>query len=569
MNFIPSPYLRKWQKTVDLLALLIADHDARMSRLEPDGRMVVMLSAGAGRGPQPGQVLPADFFCHRVIRDREMLSVAVTSPGPAEGPRGSYLGVPLLWPDRSVYGTLCVCADGPCVQEVAWQPLVQQLRQLIESDLRTLHYVRAVDVQKEQLEGRLHARHVELEALNERLAQELEQTHRFSEALRQLTTSGDAAYGESFFRNLVQQLVRLFGGNHAYVAVFDQAAGPHATTLAICSDGQRAPNFSYKLGGMPCQALLTQPSLVIPQRLQQFYPNATWPGPLQAQSYVGVQLCGAQGLPIGVLVVLGRAELPDSQLARQLMELTATRTSTEIQRMRAEGHLRRLIHEDDLTGLANRTRLQAHLREAIVRAQRDNGVLAVLFIDLDNFKTVNDSLGHDVGDALLIEVARRLRCCFRDTDVVARLGGDEFAVVLEGQDVEALDLMGEQIIQRFTQPCDCGDHELFVSVSIGISQYPGDGIDANSLLRTADAAMYQAKELGKNQFQYASQALKQKLQRDQHLGTRLRKALMARQFDVHYQPKLDIASRTITGAEALIAETDAEMGTGAQADVIQ
>ncbi len=168
-----------------------------------------------------------------------------------------------------------------------------------------------------------------------------------------------------------------------------------------------------------------------------------------------------------------------------------------------EEEIRHIAHHDALTGLPNRLHLSIHLAQTLPLARRQGQCIALMFIDLDRFKVVNDTLGHDIGDVLLIEVALRLRTCVRESDLVARLGGDEFVVVLHDiQDKQNIGHIAEKIIHRLGAAYSINSHQLFSSPSIGISLYPQDGHDAETILKNADCAMYHAKALGRNNAQY-------------------------------------------------------------------
>jgi diguanylate cyclase (GGDEF)-like protein len=570
IRHIPKLYLPKWQKLVDLLGELYGASAALITRIDPDRLLKVQIASaqpGNPYGGQPDEILDADSYCATVLALRAALSVPDAEQDPQWAPRlqanrqlRSYLGVPLLWPDRSLYGTLCVLGRAEAAYAGTMQALLWQMKRLIESDFRALYFVRAVDQRKATLETLIQARTAELQQVNARLARELDQSRRLEEVLRDLAVGGSGSYGEVYFRDLVQQLARLFGAEHAFVALVEPPSPHSAQMLAFYSRGQWQSDVGYRITDMPCAQVVGQKSLVVPDRLVQRYPRAELLQRLMADSYVGVPLFDVQGQSIGVLAVLGQASLPDSRLARELMELLAVRASTEIQRMRAERHLRRMAHQDDLTGLPNRAQLLKRLHQAVAQAQREQHVLAVLFIDLDNFKTINDTLGHEVGDVLLIQVSQRLFDCLRDIDTIARLGGDEFAALLENIDTLQVNAVCERIVAALGQPFHCGGHELFVTASIGISQFPGDGGDSTSLLRAADAAMYRAKELGKNQFQYFAQDLKRALQRDLVLVTHLRRAILQRQLTVHYQPKVLVDGAAMIGVEALVRWNDPTLG---------
>ncbi len=204
----------------------------------------------------------------------------------------------------------------------------------------------------------------------------------------------------------------------------------------------------------------------------------------------------------------------------------------------AEERIEHLAHHDSLTGLFNRYNLEIRLSQSLLTAHREKEKLAVLFIDLDRFKVINDTLGHHVGDLLLIEVARRLRQCVRESDIVARQGGDEFVVVLNALDhLNRASSVARKILHQLAQPYQINEDRLHSSPSIGISIYPDDGEDATTLMKNADAAMYFAKEQGRNNLQYFTPALNEAAGERLQLERELRIAIEKNQFELHYQPQ--------------------------------
>lgn len=227
----------------------------------------------------------------------------------------------------------------------------------------------------------------------------------------------------------------------------------------------------------------------------------------------------------------------------------------------SEQQLEFLAHHDPLTELPNRLLFNARLEHALERANRDGSKLAVLFLDLDQFKNINDSLGHTVGDGLLLQVAQRLRTQLREEDTVARLGGDEFTLLLEGlASVDQASRIAEKLVAAFKEPFKVEGQTLHVTASIGISISPGDGRDTGTLLRNADAAMYKAKERGRNGYQFYSIEFTNSALRRVVLENRLREALSREQFLVYYQPQLDLVSGKLIGAEALVRWKHPEEG---------
>jgi diguanylate cyclase (GGDEF)-like protein/PAS domain S-box-containing protein len=231
-------------------------------------------------------------------------------------------------------------------------------------------------------------------------------------------------------------------------------------------------------------------------------------------------------------------------------------------RIRAEERLQHMATRDALTGLPNRVLLQERLAQAIALAKRNARRVGVLFIDLDRFKNVNDTLGHRIGDELLKEVSRALSLALREVDLLARLGGDEFMVVVEDFDEPAvLARIAQKLLEAVAHPFRIEEHDIYVTSSIGISVYPDDSDDPEELLKHADVAMYRAKELGRNTFQFLDANLAQHRLRQHALETALRAALKANRLELHYQPILAVADRSVIGAEALLRWNDPEHGS--------
>lgn len=223
------------------------------------------------------------------------------------------------------------------------------------------------------------------------------------------------------------------------------------------------------------------------------------------------------------------------------------------ERKSTEERIHQLAHHDALTGLLNRFSLQERLMQELLSIQRDGKELAVILIDQDRFKTINDNLGHHVGDHLLVEVASRLRNCVRESDIVARLGGDEFVVVVPNMD-EGIDAaqVSRKILDALSQPFFIEGMTLHSSASLGISISPEDGDNVETLIKHADTAMYYAKEHGRNNFQFFTKAMTVAAAERMHLERGLREALISTQFELHYQPKINTFTHQICGVEALI-----------------
>jgi len=226
-----------------------------------------------------------------------------------------------------------------------------------------------------------------------------------------------------------------------------------------------------------------------------------------------------------------------------------------------ETRLQFLAHHDPLTGLPNRTQFQQRCEEALMRAARREAKVAVMFVDLDHFKTVNDSLGHSHGDELLRNVATRLQECTRKTDTVARLGGDEFTILLaEVADSGDVAFIAKKIADRLSASFVIAGHEVYVSASVGISCYPEDGESASVLIKNADAAMYAAKEQGRNNYQFFSAEMNTQALETLMMASSLRLAVERDELILEYQPRLDLATGKVTGAEALVRWNHPNLG---------
>ena len=221
-------------------------------------------------------------------------------------------------------------------------------------------------------------------------------------------------------------------------------------------------------------------------------------------------------------------------------------------RKSAEERIHYLAHFDLLTDLPNRVLLQDRMAQAIATAERDQEEIAILFIDLDRFKQINDSLGHPIGDRVLKTVAERLKRCIRDSDTGARLGGDEFVVVLPKTGAEGSAHVAQKIQESLSEPFLIGTHKLSITPSIGMSIYPHDGTELHTLIKNADSAVYRAKELGRNNFQFFTHTMTRAAFELMMVENDLRQALTNGELVLHYQPQIDLVSGAVIGAETLI-----------------
>jgi diguanylate cyclase (GGDEF)-like protein len=281
----------------------------------------------------------------------------------------------------------------------------------------------------------------------------------------------------------------------------------------------------------------------------------------------------------GEKVVHAEAEISRNENGQPVWMAGIMQDITE--RKQAEAQIYNLAYFDSLTGLPNRLLFKEHLAHALSHAFRTKRMAAILFLDLDRFKIINDTLGHSIGDKLLQGVAERLLICVRRSDIVgrdeggdlnssvARLGGDEFTVLLSDiTNVQDAARVSQRIISAVAQPFNLDNHEVIVTTSIGISLFPADGNDIVTLIKNADTAMYHAKDLGRNNFQFYTQSMNATTLERLALENHLRRALEREEFILYYQPQFDILSEEIIGVEALIRWKHRELGMVSPADFI-
>ncbi len=245
----------------------------------------------------------------------------------------------------------------------------------------------------------------------------------------------------------------------------------------------------------------------------------------------------------------------------RFMQSIAHVLGAAIERRQADEELATLAQIDAVTGLPNRNLFSDRLSRALIWARRNDRLLALMYLDLDNFKAINDTLGHEMGDRLLKAVALRLRSCLRENDTIARLGGDEFTVILEDiAHIEQIDTVIQKILNAFHQPMELDGQEVFASTSIGISIFPHAGNDVESLLKSADIAMYRAKGEGRDTFQFYDASMSAETSERVALEAGLRRALDRQELRLHYQPIVDLQSGAMVGVEALLRWQHPELG---------
>jgi diguanylate cyclase (GGDEF)-like protein len=241
----------------------------------------------------------------------------------------------------------------------------------------------------------------------------------------------------------------------------------------------------------------------------------------------------------------------------------------EAERLAQEERIRHQAYHDALTGLPNRASFAEHIEEAVRRARRTGWTLGVMFLDLDRFKVINDSLGHDSGDQLLRVAAGRIKRSIRDSDLLFRMGGDEFTVLLESvRGPEETAAVARRIIDTIAEPVQLQQHEIRTTVSIGMALFPKDDATGDRLVKSADTAMYRAKELGRNRLEFFTAEMNRRVENQLLLGAALRRAVKEKEFVLHFQPRVEATSRKVVGVEALLRWRHPERGLVPPADFV-
>lgn len=320
--------------------------------------------------------------------------------------------------------------------------------------------------------------------------------------------------------------------------------------------------FGYTSGaliGSSIQLLIPKDHRVKHEQLVENYMRQ----PIERPIGEGRELCGRHKLGHDFRVEISLTPISSDEERYVIASVIDITTRVENERS-----INQLINFDPLTGLPNRNLLNDRVSQAIKGAARGQMHVAILFLDLDHFKNVNDTLGHTVGDALLIDVGKRLKASVRENDTVARMGGDEFVLVLSSADASAAAAVSEKLLETLSQPYKIGIYSLTATPSIGIAMYPEDGTDFGELYKHADTAMYQAKQDGRNGYRFFTPEMQAHTARMLTLEGAMRQALELKQFYLHYQPQLSSDGKRVVGVEALLRWQHPEFGLISPAEFI-
>ncbi len=389
---------------------------------------------------------------------------------------------------------------------------------------------------------------------------------RVENALYELASSIGYAQGKKdMLRDTMRHLAQAYACKFAFYAVYADETEESMRILALWDGETLLSDMVYGLAGTPCQDVLRGKLELVEQGLREQYPEDELLRKLEVESYFGTCLKDSNSDNIGVIAVMDVQPMHLPKWSQTILHVFADRISGELERRNAEENIYQLAHYDVLTGLPNRLLFHDRLEQVIAHAARNNQYVALLFLDLDRFKHVNDSIGHAGGDVLLNEVASRLKSCVRESDTVARTGGDEFIVLLsdfgtEKQLLRATSELSDKLVEAIAQPFYIDSMEFYVSVSIGITVYPLDGNNIDYLVRNADIAMYQAKDKGRNRYEYYHAHMNEIAEKRSRMESELRSAVFRNQLKLHFQPVVDVPGGEVMWFEALLRWQHPKLG---------
>ena len=389
---------------------------------------------------------------------------------------------------------------------------------------------------------------------------------RSEEALRNIAAGVTGQSGEIFYQQMVQSLGNLLAAKYAFIGLLDDDDRMQVNTLSVSVDGVIADNMSYRLEKTPCENVVGHHTCTYATNVQELFPDDKLLQDMGVDSYIGAPLFNIQNDPIGLVVILDTKPMTNLEQVKPILEIFAARASAELERMKAETHIRRMAFEDYLTGLNNRADLHEHMKEVLYRIKKNNLSGAMLLIDLDHFKTINDALSHDVGDQVLKLVGQRLSDISAESTYLARIGGDEFVALLTSDKGEPSDAFeknarnyADKIVTELSESLHLDNRILSIGASVGVIVFPQQGDTELDIMRRADMALYCAKNRGRGNVQFYEPSLQENVDERLQIERGLRHAIDKEELTLHYQPQFNIHGEVI-GAEALLRWSHPELG---------
>lgn len=386
--------------------------------------------------------------------------------------------------------------------------------------------------------------------------------------------AADAASAPDFFVTILRALSDAIAADHVLISLLDSEDLTRAHTHTYLKKGELQPNFHYSLTHTPCADVIDENLCFVSSNVAAQYPQDEMFRTQNIESYLGVGIRNAQGTPIGILIAMSENPVPVSAQLSSLLMIFAERIGGELRRAQDQEQIYNLAFFDPLTRLPNRRMLQDRLKLVISQSARSQQYGALLFIDIDHFKLLNDTRGHHIGDQLLVQVAERINSIIRRSDLAGRLGGDEFVVIFdnlgESQESAALEAKkrAEELHQLISLPYPLRQSVHHCTISIGVSLFNSQTQSIDDLLRHADAAMYQAKDSGRNAIRFFDPDMQSHLEKRALIETDLRAAYESRQqLQPYYQVQVDEQGKAI-GVELLLRWQHPQKGMISPADFI-
>lgn len=357
--------------------------------------------------------------------------------------------------------------------------------------------------------------------------------------------------GNALFSSLIRRLTESLLVDQGFIGELTAPGSDTIRTIAFYARGKPVDSFEYALEGTPSARIVGNKPCTFPERAAALFPKDKFLLDHQVECYSGYPLFDSAGTPLGLIAVMGSLPMKDVRRVETMLKIFAARAGAELERKRSEEKIRRLAFYDEVTGLPNRTSFYREIESALDLGHRERKPVAILLMDLDRFKEINDTLGHHRGDDLLKKVGDRLKRVLRPTDTVARLGGDEFGLILPGARIETCGLVAGKIMSAMEESFDIEGLSVAVGMSVGAALFPEHGLSAYNLVQKADVAMYASKK-SKTPFTLYDPRIDPNTPRKLTLVGELRKAIDTGQIFMNYQPRIEIFSGRVTGAEALV-----------------
>ncbi len=409
---------------------------------------------------------------------------------------------------------------------------------------------------------------LESEVYLQAIVRDITERNRTEQAIKNIAIGVSGHASDTFFQNMVLNLGKLFNAKYAYIGLIDIKNPEQINTVALSINGKIKDNISYSLINSPCEYILNSKHLLYIENVQKAYPRDKQQQEWEAVAYIASPIFNAVDEAVGLMVAIDTNPIDEFDRLKPILEIFSARAGSELERIHATKHIRQLAYSDFLTGLANRASLHEHLIDILNNINKPKSKGAMLLIDLDHFKIINDALSHDVGDDVLRLVGKRLREIAGPEAYLARIGGDEFVAVISYKEDQFNPIpnirksaytLANQIVSGLSKPLHLNDRIINIGASVGLVLFPEQGDNEQDIMRRADMALYRAKNMGRGNVQAFEPALQKTADERLLLERGLRHAIENNQLYLNYQPQTQ-ASGQFIGAEALLRWHHPELG---------